>query len=53
MEKGERQTSTWEHRGKMNPHNNWIGKQEGLSFMTSGKQWDVKLGVLKVRGWLG
>ena len=34
--------------GKMNPHSNWLGKQEGLNFMSSCKQWGVKPKVVKV-----
>lgn len=53
-EKGERQTgterSTW---GEKNPHGNWLGKEEGPSFMTSGNQWGLNPGVLNVseHGW--
>ena len=39
------------HRGvhrKTNPHSNWLGKQEGLNFLSSCNQWGLKPRVLKV-----
>ena len=49
-EKGERQTSTQEHMGKINPHSNWLRKREGLDFVNSCHQWGLKPEVLKASG---
>ena len=43
MEKDERQTNIQGSMGKMNPHSNWLGKKEGLNFMTSGNKQGLKL----------
>ena len=34
--------------GKINLYSNWLGKQQGLSFMSSGNQWGLKPRVLKI-----
>ena len=47
MEKSERHISA-QRNTRMNPHSNWLGKREGLSFVSSCNQWGLKLGVLKV-----
>ena len=32
----------------MNPHSNWLGKWEGMNFMSYFNQWDLKPRILKV-----
>lgn len=38
MEKGETHKHAGELKGKTNPNNNWLGKQEGPDFMSSNQQ---------------
>ena len=49
VEKGqETDQLTGQHMRKMIPHSNWLGKQEGLNFMSSCNQMGLKPGIFKV-----
>ena len=45
--KGEREKGTGEHTKRTFPHSHWLGKQEGLHFVSSCNQQCVKSGVFK------
>ena len=44
----ERDWYTGQHMYQMNPHSNWLGKQERLKFVISCNKWGLKPRVLKV-----